>query len=71
MTRAEWERVARKQLGVDPDATIPAPAAGRAELEAQTIARLEAKIPGSSWHYLEHPIAGRVLVCVPPAESGS
>ena len=23
MTRQEWERVARKQLGVDPDATIP------------------------------------------------
>jgi len=26
MKRQEWERVARKQLGVDPDATIPAPA---------------------------------------------
>jgi hypothetical protein len=39
--------------------------AARRQAEAATVARLTASHPGASWHYVNHPTVGRVLVSVP------
>lgn len=37
----------------------------RLESEAATIERMNRTRPGASWHYVNHPTNGRILVSVP------
>lgn len=67
LTRAE-----RRRWNRETDALLARRAADcqrsiatRRRSEAATIARLTASHPGASWHFVNHPTTGRVLVSVP------